>query len=53
MSLDVQSSEWVGETDYAEVDDHDHDIGDGDYGDHDYDLAEQPWVAHELEGKCQ
>ena len=46
----------------AEDDDHDHDIGDGDYGhdigdgyfgDHDYDLAEQPWVAHELEGKCQ
>ena len=33
MSLDVQSSEWVGENDYAEVDDHDHDDGDGDHDD--------------------
>ena len=37
----------------AEDDDHDHDIGDGDQDDIELDLAEQPWVAHELEGKCQ
>ena len=27
MCLDVQSSVWVGETDYAEVDDHDQEDG--------------------------
>ena len=37
----------------AKVDYHDHDIGDGDYDDYELNLAEQPWVAHELEGKCQ
>ena len=37
----------------AEDDDHDHDICDSDHDDYELDLAEQPWVAHELEGKCQ
>ena len=37
----------------ADDDDHNHDNGDGDQDDIKLDLAEQPWVAHELEGKCQ
>ena len=56
---DEELSEWptsltgVCEANDAEDDDHDHDIGDGDQDDIELDLAEQPWVAHELEGKCQ
>ena len=39
--------------DYDDYNYHGHDIGDGDHDDYEFDLAEQPWVAHELEGKCQ
>ena len=59
MTVMIESSEWptslsgVCEDNDADDDDHNHDNGDGDHDDEELDLAEQPWVAHELEGKCQ